>query len=94
MEAGQIPTGNYAQIAYKYMEETFPKRLAQMCQDHTITTYLQDIQEQTVTAVLDRMKELKTNEQTTYLKRVQEMEHAKMIAEEEIIPAMILTILP
>ncbi len=95
----QIPTGRYARMAYLHLEESFQAELAGLMEDNTIAAYLSKIQKETVDMVRKRIRKLQTkfieeNKNSTYLEKANHYEHARMTAEEEILPEMIMTVIP
>lgn len=99
LPADQIPTGRYARMAHQHLEENFPRELDQMTQQGTITAFLDKIQTETASLVQDRIRELtqsfqKKNLNPGFLKMTNAYNHAMRTAEEEILPTVIMTVVP
>ena len=98
LPADRIPTGRYARMLHKHLQENFPEELEQMTQNQTLTAYLQKAQDQTTHLVQTRIQELVTvakkkkgNPEPGFLQNTSHYEHARITAEEEILPVMFVT---
>lgn len=88
--------GTYARLAHKHLEAHQPELLNLLKAENRLAEYLNQIQEQTLTLVEQRIVEIKRtipvemrNGAPSYQSLLRREETARMLAEEEILPQTI-----
>lgn len=94
-----LPQGRYARVALRHLQVHRPMELQTLQRNGTLMGWLERLQRMTLESIEARMQELKQSypikmtpgKAPSYLDLVRREQWARMTAEEELLPTMILT---